>query len=230
MGDGPADAPGGGSRAGPAAPALSVLHADAAWIVVDKPPGLPSVPGRAPGLQDCVAQRVLQRFPDARVVHRLDMATSGLLLLARGLDNQRRLCAAFEQRQVGKTYVALVEGEPADDAGEIDLPMAADWPRRPRQVVDWQRGRQALTRWRVLERRGGIARLQLEPVTGRSHQLRVHLDAIGHPILGDPLYGAVDGAASPSSWAGRLMLHASRLAIAHPVTGHGVSFVSPVPF
>jgi tRNA pseudouridine32 synthase/23S rRNA pseudouridine746 synthase len=181
------DSPAAGGASNTSPPPLPVLHVDASWIVVDKPAGLPSVAGRAEGLQDCAAQRALARFGDARVVHRLDMATSGLLVLARGADNQRRLCAAFEQRRVGKTYIALVAGEPRDDTGEIDLPLAADWPRRPRQIVDAQRGRHALTRWRVLERHAACSRLQLEPLTGRSHQLRVHLCAIGHPILGDTL-------------------------------------------
>ena len=208
------------------APRLTLLHADGDWIVVDKPAGLPSVPGRAPGLQDCVASRVQALHPDALVVHRLDMATSGLLLMARGAENQRRLGAAFERRQVDKSYVALVAGELREDEGQVDLPLAADWPRRPRRVVDPVGGKPALTRWRVIERLGPCTRVQLEPLTGRTHQLRVHLGAIGHPILGDTLYaGDAVAAATP-----RLMLHACRLALAHPVDGRPCRFVSPVPF
>jgi len=205
---------------------LALLHVDGDWIVADKPAGMPSVPGRAPGLQDCVASRVQLLHPDARIVHRLDMATSGLLLMARGAENQRRLGAAFEQRRVAKTYVALVAGEPCEDEGQVDLPLAADWPRRPRRVVDPVAGKPALTRWRVVERLGHCTRVQLEPLTGRTHQLRVHLDAIGHPILGDTLY-ADDAVAAA---APRLMLHASQLALAHPCDGRPCRFVSRVPF
>jgi tRNA pseudouridine32 synthase/23S rRNA pseudouridine746 synthase len=205
---------------------VELHHADAAWIVIDKPAGLPSVPGRAPGLQDCAASRVQRLFADARVVHRLDMATSGLLVMARGVPNQRSLCAAFEQRQVTKAYVALVSGQPREERGEVALPLAADWPRRPRQVVDHLGGKPALTRWRVIERLGAHARVLLEPLTGRTHQLRVHLAALGHPILGDSLYG--DAAASRAS--PRLALHACRLELAHPASGQSCSFVSPVPF
>lgn len=217
-----------GARGADAAPTppLRLLHVDNDWIVVDKPPGLPSVPGRASGLQDCVATRVQALHPDARVVHRLDMPTSGLLLMARGAENQRRLGAAFEQRRVAKTYVALVDGEPLDDEGEVELPLSADWPRRPRRIVDPVGGKPALTRWRVVERLGRCARVRLEPQTGRTHQLRVHLSAIGHPILGDALYAGETAAAA----APRLMLHACRLTLAHPSDGRPCSFVSPAPF
>lgn len=205
---------------------LRVLHADESWIVIDKPAGLPSVPGRTPQLQDCVARRAAALYADALVAHRLDMATSGLMLMARGVDNRRRLGLAFEQRRVAKTYVALVAGTPQDDAGEIDLPLAADWPRRPLQIVDRQRGKPALTRWRVIERLGPLTRVQLEPLSGRTHQLRVHLSAIGHPIVGDALY-APDAAQGATT---RLMLHASRLGLAHPQTRQHSVFVSPATF
>jgi tRNA pseudouridine32 synthase/23S rRNA pseudouridine746 synthase len=203
-----------------------ILHADDHIVVVDKPAGLPSVPGRAPGLQDCAAVRVQSEFPDALVVHRLDMATSGLLVLARGPQAQRILSRAFEQRQIGKRYEAWVGGVPLMDGGTIDLPLAADWPHRPRQRVDVESGKQACTHWTALERAADRCRLELEPVTGRSHQLRVHLAAIGHPILGDPLY------APPrvQALASRLCLHATRLEMKHPQTGLRVIFVSEPPF
>jgi tRNA pseudouridine32 synthase / 23S rRNA pseudouridine746 synthase len=203
-----------------------ILHADEAWIVIDKPAGLPSVPGRAPGLQDCAASRVQARFPLARVVHRLDMATSGLLLMAQGADPQRHLGEAFAQRQVDKRYLALVDGQVQADNGRIELPLAADWPQRPRQKVDPEHGKVSLTTWQVLERRRDCTRLELQPHTGRSHQLRVHLAAIGHPILGDTLYAPPQ----VQQRAPRLMLHAWRLALAHPVHGNLCRFESPAPF
>jgi tRNA pseudouridine32 synthase/23S rRNA pseudouridine746 synthase len=203
-----------------------ILHADGQLIVVDKPAGLPSVPGRAAGLQDCASARVQQRYPDARVVHRLDMATSGLLLFARGLACQRALGRAFEQREIGKTYEAWVLGRPAQRLGTIDLPLAADWPRRPLQKVDFEHGRPALTHWELLEQQQGRARLRLQPVTGRTHQLRVHLAAIGHPILGDGLYAPP----TAQGLADRLCLHATGLEMKHPQTGLRVVFSSAPPF
>ncbi len=208
------------------AESLHLLHADEAWIVIDKPAGLPSVPGRAPGLQDCASSRAQSLYADALVVHRLDMATSGLLLMARGVEVQRRLSQAFAQRQVNKHYIALVHGELPGEQGEIDLPLAADWPRRPLQKVDLQQGKASLTRWQVLSRATGVTRVRLQPLTGRSHQLRLHLAAIGHPILGDTLY------APPlvQALAARLMLHAAELALEHPVTGQPTRFASAAPF
>lgn len=203
-----------------------ILHADEHLIVVDKPAGLPSVPGRAAGLQDCASARVQLLHPDARVVHRLDMATSGLLLFARGLACQRLLGRAFERREIGKTYEAWVQGRPAQEHGVIDLPLAADWPRRPLQKVDLERGKTALTHWELLEQGEDRARLRLRPVTGRSHQLRVHLAAIGHPILGDALYAPP----AVQALAERLCLHATGLEMKHPQTGLRVLFSSAPPF
>lgn len=208
--------------------AVQLLHVDAHCVLADKPAGLLSVPGRGPDKQDCLATRVQRVVPDALVVHRLDMATSGLWLMARGLASQRRLARAFEQREVRKHYVAVVAGQPDEAAGAIDFPLAADWPNRPRQQVDPVHGRPSLTRWRVLGAGPlpGTTRVELEPVTGRSHQLRVHLQAIGHPIVGDPLY-------APPSWAGaapRLLLHACDLQLPHPATGEPVRWTSPAPF
>lgn len=209
-----------------ALPDPRLLHADDSLLVIDKPAGLPAVPGRAAGLQDCAASRLQGRFADARVVHRLDMATSGLMLFARGPEAQRALSAAFEQRRVDKRYVAVVQGLLREDQGRIDLPLAADWPNRPRQRVDAEGGRAATTFWRVLDRdqRAQTTRLELQPLTGRSHQLRVHLLALGHPILGDALYGAA-GTQAP-----RLLLHACALALAHPADARPCRFESPSPF
>lgn len=166
------------------------------------------------------------------IVHRLDQATSGLMLLALTAPVQRVLNRAFAERRVDKHYTALVEGWLADDEGCIDLPLAADWPNRPRQCVALDAGKPSITRWRVLDRMSpagasalGHTRLALQPVTGRSHQLRVHLSAIGHPIVGDALYAAPAQAA-----ASRLFLHASELRLQHPLEGHALNFSSPVPF
>lgn len=202
-------------------------------LVIDKPAGLLSVPGRGEDKQDCAAARVQQMYPDARVVHRLDMATSGLMLMARGAAMQRRLSQAFAQRQVSKRYLAVVAGRlDATDADDgwalVDLPLAADWPNRPRRIVDREHGKPSRTRWRVLafDVAGDATRLELEPVTGRTHQLRVHLLALGHPILGDRLYGSP----AVQARAGRLMLHASELRLAHPATGAGLVFASAAAF
>lgn len=203
-----------------------LVHEDDTLVVVDKPPGLPSVPGRTTELADCAAHRVQQRHPDARIVHRLDMDTSGLLLMARGVAAERALHRQFERRTVAKTYVAVVHGTLPADEGSIDLPLRADWPNRPRQIVDHASGKSSLTHWRVAAREGNRTRLELSPVTGRSHQLRVHLLAIGHPIIGDRLYAPdhVAGAAA------RMLLHASALDIDHPVTGQRIGWRSRPPF
>lgn len=204
------------------------IHADDWLVVADKPAGLLSVPGRGAGKADCMAARVQAFCPDALVVHRLDQATSGLFLMARGAPAQRRLSGAFAAREVHKRYVAMIMGLPAEDEGEVELPLSADWPNRPRQVVDRVTGKPSRTLWRVLARDGdtGTSRVELQPVTGRSHQLRVHMQAIGHPILGDALY-APPGV---QELAARLMLHAARLELAHPVTGQPARFESTVPF
>lgn len=205
-----------------------LLHHDAACVVVCKPAGQPSVPGRGALANGSSVQQVQLRWPDALTVHRLDMATSGVLLFARGAQAQRGFSRLFELRRVDKRYVALVQGR-VDAAvgagGEIDLPLAADWPNRPRQVVDRAAGRPSLTRWRVIEHdpAGRWTRLELIPITGRSHQLRVHLLALGHPIVGDRLYGPPDGAP-------RLMLHARSLRCSHPLDGSELAVESPVPF
>jgi tRNA pseudouridine32 synthase/23S rRNA pseudouridine746 synthase len=207
---------------------VAIVHADAHCIVACKPSGLLAVPGRGEAGRDCLSERVRGKYADALIVHRIDMATSGLMLLARGADAQRTLSIAFARREVHKRYVAVVSGRLSVQEGEIDLPLAADWPNRPRQQVDTLRGRPSLTRYRVLEvdEAHNTTRVELEPVTGRAHQLRVHLLAIGHAILGDALYGSAEVQAA----APRLLLHASSLRFAHPASGEPMSFDSPPPF
>lgn len=211
--------------------AVAFVYVDDSLLVVDKPSGLLAVPGRGPGKQDCLSARVQAHYPDALVVHRLDMDTSGLMVMARGAMMQRILSRAFAARAVTKRYVAVVAGRletPAQAWGEIDLPLICDWPNRPRQIVDLSLGKPSLTRWRVLahEAAGRATRVELEPVTGRSHQLRVHMCELGHPILGDPLY------APPGlrALAPRLQLHAASLQLPHPADGHGLAFESTPPF
>jgi tRNA pseudouridine32 synthase/23S rRNA pseudouridine746 synthase len=195
--------------------------------VLEKPAGLLSVPGRGADKQDCLASRAQRQWPDALVVHRLDMATSGLMLFARGAAMQSALNAAFARRAIRKRYVAIVHGLMAAPSGRIDAPLAADWPNRPRQQVDHDRGKPSLSLWRVLQHDPELqrTRVELEPVTGRSHQLRVHLASIGHPIVGDDLYAGPQAASAP-----RLLLHASRLEFIHPGTGALVALESPPPF
>ncbi len=209
---------------------LAVVFSDDTLIVLDKPSGLLSVPGRGEGMQDCLSARTQQQFPDALVVHRLDMATSGLILMARGPDIQRTLSAAFAERLVHKRYEAVVQGQvdaPRDAWRTIDLPIRVDWLRRPLRVID-PTGQASISRlqlldWNVAQ---GTSRVALEPETGRSHQLRVHLQAIGHPILGDALYAPADATAA----APRLLLHACALQFTHPHSGSKVEFHSPAPF
>jgi len=203
---------------------MELLHEDEALLVVVKPAGLLSVPGRGEAGRINLTAQVQERWPDALAVHRLDQATSGLMLFARGAEPHRRMSMAFEARAVGKQYSAVVEGSVAAEQGEIAAPLIVDWPNRPRQIVSLTHGKPALTRWRMLERGAARSLLLLEPVTGRSHQLRVHLQSIGHPIVGDDLYGTPQGACD------RLLLHASRLAFAHPMSGQTLVFESRVPF
>lgn len=215
----------------PGSVAIEPLYADATLLVFDKPSGLLAVPGRGVDKQDCLSARVQARYPDALIVHRLDMATSGLMVMARGEVAQRALSKAFAAREVSKRYVAIVAGR-LDAAlggwGTIDLPIIVDWPRRPLRMVDRIHGKPSLTRWRVLEidETGARTRVELEPVTGRSHQLRVHLRELGHPILGDTLYAPPDVQAQ----SGRLLLHACALRFAHPLTGETLEFECPAPF
>jgi len=212
-------------------PEISVIYADAALLVLNKPAGLLCVPGRGPDKQDCLSTRVSAIYPDARIVHRLDMATSGLLLMARGPIYQKILSQAFAQRNIHKRYIAVVDGllpAQAEEWGVIDLPIALDWPNRPMRVIDPTDGKPSCTRWRVLRHDAGnqTTRLELEPITGRSHQLRVHLQALQHPILGDNWYGS----SAAQAKAQRLLLHASRLELIHPASLQPVTFSSEPDF
>ena len=209
--------------------AIEPLYADDTLLVFDKPSGLLAVPGRGADKQDCLSARVQARYPDALIVHRLDMATSGLMVMARGAAAQRELSKAFAARAVKKRYIAVVAGRleaPPEGWGIIDLPIIVDWPNRPLRIVDHIHGKPSLTRWRVLGHEEACTRVELEPITGRSHQLRVHLRELGHPILGDALYAPPD----VHAMAGRLLLHACALGFVHPVTGEGLAFERRAPF
>ena len=204
---------------------LDVIHADHEILIVTKPPGLLSVPGKGPELADCLLARIQAAYPEALLVHRLDRDTSGVMVFALTPHAQRHLGLQFERRHVRKTYVARVWGDVEGDTGTIDLPLIVDWPNRPKQMVDHEAGKPAVTDWRVARRLGDETRLRLYPKTGRSHQLRVHCAAIGHPILGDPFY-----AEGPARDFPRLMLHSENLRLRHPDGGRGMSFSSKVPF
>ncbi|RMH48664.1 MAG: RluA family pseudouridine synthase [Alphaproteobacteria bacterium] len=204
---------------------LRVVHRDHHLLVVDKPAGLLSVPGKGARLADCLLSRVQAAFPEALLVHRLDRDTSGVIVFALTREAQRHLGLQFERRHTKKVYVARVWGRLEPKEGVVDLPLAVDWPNRPRQKVDHERGRPATTKWRVVRHEDEATRVRLYPVTGRSHQLRVHMLSLGHPILGDPLY-----AEGPARQAPRLMLHAESLRIRHPDGGRGMTFSAPCPF
>ncbi len=207
---------------------MTLIHEDESLIVVDKPAGLLAVPGRGAEKQDCVSLRVQSRWPQALVVHRLDMATSGLMLFALGAQMQRRLSSDFAARRIEKHYVALVDGRVRAASGRIELPLAADWARRPLQRVDSTRGKPSLTDWQLIGFDATLqaTRLALQPHTGRTHQLRVHLAAVGHPILGDALYAPPEAQIR----APRLMLHAEALTLRHPLSGAPLHLRCPAPF
>jgi tRNA pseudouridine32 synthase/23S rRNA pseudouridine746 synthase len=205
---------------------LQVLHQDHDVLCVDKPSGLLSVPGRGAHLADCLLTRVQAAFPEALLVHRLDRDTSGVMVFALSPHAQRHLSMQFEARKTKKTYIARVYGDVAQDQGQIDLPLIVDWPNRPLQKICHETGKQAITDYKVQKRLGTETRVQLFPQTGRSHQLRVHMQALGHPILGDPFYAT--GAALDA--ADRLMLHALELRFNHPQSGRGLKIRAQTPF
>ncbi len=206
--------------------AIRILYADADLLLVRKPDLLLSVPGRHPLNKDCLVTRLQRDYPTASIVHRLDLDTSGIMVIPLNRAAHAHISRQFQRREVDKAYHAVVYGDVGPDAGEIDLPIACDWANRPRQLICHQRGRDALTRFEVLERHGDRTRLLLRPVTGRSHQLRLHLSAIGHPILGCDLYAH----ANALGMADRLLLHASALALTHPVTGERLQGECPPDF
>jgi len=206
---------------------LDLIYRDESIIVVNKPAGLLSVPGRGADKTDSLTTRVQKKFPDALNAHRLDMSTSGLIVLARGEEMHRRISEMFRERRIEKRYIAIVAGRMVAAVGEVDLPLGADWPNRPRQKVDFATCKPSLTRYRLLAHEAGTdtSCVELEPVTGRTHQLRVHMAAIGHPIVGDALYGG-----EASGGAERLLLHASMLNFAHPLGEERLSFECAPPF
>jgi tRNA pseudouridine32 synthase/23S rRNA pseudouridine746 synthase len=201
---------------------LSILYSDDSLLVVNKPSGLLSVPGRGEDKQDCLLSRLQTEYNDALIVHRLDMETSGVMVLARNKPTHRKLSQMFEQREVQKKYIAVVDGQVQNQEGKIDLPLICDWPNRPRQIVDHVQGKPSVTLYKVIQRNASknITRIELVPETGRSHQLRVHCQSIGHPILGDRLYAnSEQQLKSP-----RLLLHAVSLRFPHPLTLETISF------
>jgi len=205
---------------------IEYLYQDDQMLVISKPSGLLSVPGRGPEKQDCVWHRVQKQHPTARIVHRLDQATSGLMVLALTANSHRALSIQFQERIPRKRYQALVAGEPSQDEGKVELPLRCDWERRPRQMVDPIQGKAALTHWQCIERQGDRSRVLLFPHTGRSHQLRVHMLALGHPILGDEFYAPE----AVVALAPRLLLHAEYLALQQPESRHWMEFHSVCPF
>lgn len=204
---------------------LDILHEDHEIVVVNKPAGLLSVPGRGEHLADCLLTRVKDVFPQTLLVHRLDRDTSGVMVFAQTPHAQRNLSMQFEKRSVKKTYIARVWGRLEPKSGTVDLPLIVDWPNRPRQMVDHLSGKPAMTDWRVLKASDAESRVRLMPKTGRSHQLRVHMQALGHPILGDPFYAEGEARDHP-----RLMLHSEELRLRHPDGGEGMKFRAKAPF
>ncbi|SEL82195.1 ribosomal large subunit pseudouridine synthase A [Colwellia chukchiensis] len=215
----------------PLQPYLDIVYQDADLVVLNKPSGLLTVPGRLPEHQDCLQNRVLKVLPTATVVHRLDMATSGIILMALNKPAHVAISQQFEKRQTQKHYIARVFGKVTPLTGSVEQPLICDWPNRPKQKVDHEHGKPALTHYKVLSYDENIddyctSLLELTPVTGRSHQLRVHMLALGHPILGDRLYAHAQALTASS----RLQLHAHTLQIKHPVSGQAIIFSRPCPF
>ncbi|HEY7885884.1 MAG TPA: RluA family pseudouridine synthase [Cellvibrionaceae bacterium] len=207
---------------------IDIIHQDRDLLVVGKPAGLLTVPGRGPDKQDCLINRLLIEYPNSRVVHRLDQATSGLVIIPQSHAALRHIGEQFEQRVVSKTYIAVVAGLLPNDTGSVAWPLICDWPRRPRQKIDFTDGKAALTHYRVLNRdlEKKCTRVELTPVTGRSHQLRVHMLAIGHPIMGDQLYAPE----TVTALNNRLLLHAQSIEFNHPVTQEKLHIRSCAPF
>jgi tRNA pseudouridine32 synthase/23S rRNA pseudouridine746 synthase len=205
---------------------LDVIHLDDQILAINKPSGLLSVPGKALEHRDCLENRVTATYPNALLVHRLDMDTSGVMIFACTKQAQRHLSSQFQKRQMQKTYIARVWGQVVGENGTVDLPLIVDWPNRPLQMVDFECGKPSVTNWSVLEREGKVTRMELRPETGRSHQLRVHMRELGYPILGDRFYAAPAMVAA----ADRLQLHAQTLRLRHPEGGEWLTLHAPCPF
>jgi len=210
----------------PKDPYLDILFEDEHLLVLNKQSGLLSVPGKHEDHKDCLESRARQTFNDALIIHRLDMETSGVIVLARNKETHRQISKQFERRKTHKTYIARLFGLLPQDEGTIDLPLICDWPNRPKQMVDFERGKSAQTQYKVIERETAATRVEFTPVTGRSHQLRVHALSMGHPILGDMLYGNSDSQKA----ATRLQLHARTLTLFHPALEKSMTFTAPLPF
>ena len=205
---------------------LDIIYRDTQMIALNKPAGLLAVPGRQSHMKDCLSARVQEKFPAATVVHRLDMDTSGIMVMALTKAAHRHIAKQFEKRAAEKSYLAHLYGSLAAEEGEINLPLILDWENRPLHIVDHDKGKPALTRWKILKRGKDFTVVEFTPLTGRTHQLRVHSRAIGHPILGDSLY-AHDAA---RALAGRLMLHAQALTLIHPLNREKITFSCPADF
>mgnify|MGYP000123746525 CR=1 FL=1 len=209
----------------PIDPPYKIIYQDDDLLVLDKPAGLLSVPGRPAEHKDSLSARIQTDFPSATVVHRLDLATSGLMIMPLNHTAHKHLGQQLEYRKVSKTYIADIFGQPVARKGIIEAPMIVDWPNRPRQIIDFDNGKKAVTHWRLLKEKENVSRVLLKPVTGRTHQLRVHMQYLGHPILGDDLYAHDDA----YDMTDRLHLHAAKIRFVHP-KGHWCRFTSEVPF
>lgn len=210
----------------PISPYLNILYRDDHIVVCDKPSGLLSVRGKAPEHQDSLEKRLQTIWPTMGVVHRLDMATSGIMVIVLNKPAHKSIARQFQERQTDKTYIARVYGRPQVEQGVVELPLICDWPNRPKQMVEHIKGKKAQTYWQLIESDGQTSRIKLKPISGRSHQLRVHMLSIGHVILGDRLYATGEALAL----APRLQLHAHELKFKHPVSHDEMRFVSPTPF
>jgi tRNA pseudouridine32 synthase / 23S rRNA pseudouridine746 synthase len=205
---------------------ISILYEDKDLLLVRKPDLLLSIPGRHPLNKDCLISRLQLQYPSASMVHRLDLDTSGIMVIPLNKPTHAHISRQFQQRKVEKAYVAVVYGQPREDSGEIDLAIAPDWENRPRQIICSERGKQALTRYEVVSRETDRSRVLLRPVTGRSHQLRIHMRELGHPILGCDMYAHEEAL----KMASRLMLHALELGFEHPTTGQWLKGECPADF
>ena len=210
----------------PMTPYLSIVYQDDDLLIVNKPSGLLTVPGKDPKHADCLIARINRVFPTAKIVHRLDMATSGIICLAMHKEAHRNLSIQFQDRKTAKRYIARVFGKLEQETGSVDLPLICDWPNRPKQMVDHDNGKPSLTHFKVLEHEQNATRVELTPITGRSHQLRVHMLSLGHPILGDKLYAHPEAFAM----APRLQLHAEMLTLVHPASGEILIFEAAPEF
>ena len=210
----------------PMTPYLSIVYQDDDLLIVNKPSGLLTVPGKDPKHADCLIARVNRVFPNAKIVHRLDMATSGIICLAMHKEAHRNLSIQFQDRKTAKRYVARVFGKLEQQTGSVDLPLICDWPNRPKQMVDHDKGKPSLTHFKVLEHEAQATSVELTPITGRSHQLRVHMLSLGHPILGDRLYAHSEALAL----APRLQLHAEMLSLTHPASDEKMVFEAAPEF